>query len=225
MTKQEGLMIAGRWLSRSRKGLLILFIGSLLITLYFSTPFFLMQGMAVTIISLSTTLLAFLIRWKAFSVKGFQLQHVVNAGGIYSRIRFPIYLSDLLLVFSLSLFAGVWSYILFVVPVSYMIINRMVLWQENAMANTDENQFSQWAETTTAIFPIKGGGVASVEGQTFSRRLYGIAPTLLLVIITYVAIDVLKSYMITLSLGVSYVAMVALAVALIVYVVSLILKR
>lgn len=211
-------MLAGRVLSRFHGLLIPLFVLSLIVSLYFSTPFFIIQNIGVTLSSILFALIGLSFRWRATVADGDDIARSSVQDGVYSTVRFPTLLSDLMFIVALSLFSGVLSFIFLAIPISYLFIDRIILWREYQMESEVPEAFAGWAESTTALIPMKRISKPTQYRPPFRYRVSKIAPALLLLTAGYAIVDGMKSYMTSFELYPNPYTLAPLALTLLLFI-------
>ena len=145
---------SGRILGRFRKMLPLLFFVVLVAALFCTTPFSLWRsGVVLTTVSLLVALCGFAVRWSASKCDSRNPMEMAACGGIYSMVRFPYFLADLLLVYAVSIYAGMAWFLFFIVPVSYMVVERIIASEEHRLATRYGEEYLHYCRETNALVP------------------------------------------------------------------------
>jgi len=82
-----------------------------------------------------------------------QIADVLNTTGIYSVVRHPLYLGNLIVIFGLLLFIRVWWFALIGGLMFWVYYERMAFAEEEFLRNKFGTPFLEWAERTPAFLP------------------------------------------------------------------------
>lgn len=150
----ESMLRTGFFLRKYKKFLPYIFIISLLGAVFLTHPFTIIRsGGLLTIICLFMFVISVSVRWLALRTDAEHLPEYVEAKGIYSIVRNPLYISNFLVVLSLSLYMGIIWYFVFVSFLTVFITERIVMHKENCQQNKYNEAFKLWSKTTGAVLP------------------------------------------------------------------------
>ena len=82
-----------------------------------------------------------------------QVAEVLNSTGIYSAVRHPLYLGNLLMWIGVSLYSGVWWIVLVTVLAFVVYYERIIFAEEEFLRARFGEDFENWARRTPAIIP------------------------------------------------------------------------
>jgi len=210
---------AGRFLCRKRHMLPFAFTFLLLSYIFVASPYVLSKanildwGFAGVFI-----LLGFIVRWLAEDRRSSHLESIMSAGGIYSVIRFPFYLSDFLIMLGVIVSVGSLYLTIIFVLVSVLVVERMIIFEENISYNKRGDEYVKWYRNTNAIVPV----IWNWEKSTFKRSVFEkgllmIRP-LLYVLFLLNCVYTLTAYCITFRFSVNYLLFLSLLAALTCYI-------
>jgi len=77
----------------------------------------------------------------------------LNTTGIYSVVRHPLYLGNLLIWLGLAGFTGLWWFVLLVACLFCLFYERIMVAEENFLATQFGEEFYAWARETPAFIP------------------------------------------------------------------------
>jgi len=118
----------------------------------------------------------------------------LNTSGMYSVLRHPLYLGNLLITVGISLFTGSWAPALVVVLLFWLYYERIMLAEEAFLQEQFGEEFSSWASATPAFVPSLRNWRPPTLHFAFKhvvRREYG---ALFGVILVFSLLDALGSY-------------------------------
>lgn len=82
-----------------------------------------------------------------------QAAEILNTTGMYSIVRNPLYLGNLIIVFGIVLFIQVWWLVLVMVPGFLAYYERIIFAEEEFLRKKFGVSFLEWAEKTPAMIP------------------------------------------------------------------------
>lgn len=82
-----------------------------------------------------------------------QIASELNTTGIYSIVRHPLYLGNLIMILGLLLFIGVWSFALIGMLLFWIYYERIAFAEEEFLREKFGIHYQEWAEKTPAFFP------------------------------------------------------------------------
>lgn len=82
-----------------------------------------------------------------------QVAETLNTTGMYSIVRNPLYLSNFIILFGITLFIQVWWFALLVWAGFWLYYERIIFTEEEFLRKKFGEQFIKWAEITPIIFP------------------------------------------------------------------------
>lgn len=165
MTIEEEFERSGTWLFRWRSYLpfpLMAGIALALLQLYF-TP--LDQGIrsVLTVTGMVLSFLGIAIRVYAVghvpdgtsgrNARDGQVAEALNTTGIYSLVRNPLYVANLLNWLGVSVFVGVWWLPAYFIVIFWYVHKRIIFVEEKFLKETFGDDFLAWAKLTPAFFP------------------------------------------------------------------------
>ena len=170
MPLREEMEKQGNWLFRWRSYLPLLIVPLFFIALYSSTlnaqePLG-TAGKSWEVFCFLLSLLGFAIRCAtvAFVPSGTsgrntkeQIASVLNTTGIYSVVRHPLYLGNLVMIFGLLLFVRVWWFALIGALLFWVYYERIAFAEEEFLRRKFGDSYLEWAEKTPAFVPRSNG--------------------------------------------------------------------
>lgn len=97
-----------------------------------------------------------------------QIADMLNSTGIYSIVRHPLYLGNLIVIFGLLLFIRVWWFALIGAVMFWVYYERMAYAEEEFLRRKFGTPYLDWAEQTPAFLPRFGNWKR--PGLSFSLR-------------------------------------------------------
>jgi protein-S-isoprenylcysteine O-methyltransferase Ste14 len=82
-----------------------------------------------------------------------QIASVLNTTGIYSVVRHPLYLGNLIMIFGLLLFIRVWWFALIGASLFWVYYERIAFAEEEFLRNKFGDAYLDWATKTPAFIP------------------------------------------------------------------------
>ncbi|MDP3181958.1 MAG: isoprenylcysteine carboxylmethyltransferase family protein [Desulfobaccales bacterium] len=82
-----------------------------------------------------------------------QIANVLNTTGIYSIVRHPLYLGNLLIWLGISLFPRLWWFSLIIILIFWIYYERIMFAEEEFLQEQFGESFSVWADKTPAFIP------------------------------------------------------------------------
>lgn len=211
MIYRNKFISAGRFLCRKRKMIPLVFSVLLLCYVFFASPYILSKanifdwGFAGVFISLG-----FVVRWLAEDRPSNHLESIMSAGGIYSVIRFPFYLSDFLLMLGVVVAVGSLFLTIIFILVSVLVSERMIIFEESISYNRRGDEYAKWYRSTNAIIPV----IWNWEKSTFKRSVFEKVPLivgpLLYILFLLNCVYILAAYRITFRFSVNYLFLIPL---------------
>ncbi len=217
MMTYERAMRSGRWLSRRKRWLPWLFALSAAGALLVTTPFSIVYGsLLLSLLSLLLAFAGFAVRIAARRAPSSSLEDRIATRGIYSVVRFPDYLANILIVLGLTLYTGVVWYMVLVALLCWVFAERIILAEENSLANRCGDTFLPWARQTNAVFPRLMNWQASTCRNALLPRVLSQAWVLLTVASGFCLIDLLKNLRVEFAfrIGLGWVALLGFALLL-----------
>ena len=184
----------GRKLSGRRGVLFVVYFLSLIGALSFTTPFFMYRGWWLDLLACLIAGIGFVIRWNASKCHSHDTMEQAVAGGIWSAVRFPYYLSDLLLIYSVSVYGGMVWYLFFIVPVSLAVVGRIIAFEEHVAINKYGEEYLQWCRNSGALIPRLFGWSASRCRTGFIPLMCSIVKPLFVWSMSCLVVSLLKNY-------------------------------
>lgn len=209
----------GLWLSRRKRWLPLVFIVSACIAVLMATPYSIAHGrIFLTVLCVFFAALGIVVRCAAGRRPKSTLEQTINSGGIYSVIRFPYYLSDILIMLGLTLYTGVGWYIFMMIPLGYFIIERIILSEESSMINRHGEQYLHWSKETNALIPAMLNWNKTSYRVGFTTLLRNESKFVLLTVIGFCLINLMKHLVIEFSFTVGAGWLIALLAAIAVFI-------
>ena len=222
----ERAMRNGRWLSRHKKWLPLLFTVSTAGALLVTTPFSIIYGSTLlALLSLLLTLAGFMVRVAARRTPSPSLEDRIASRGIYSVVRFPNYLANMLIVLGLTLYSGALWYIVLVGLLCWGVAERIILAEENSLANRFGDIFLHWARQTNAILPRFFNWQASTCRSSLLPRIFSQSWVLLAISAGFCLIDLLKNLQVEFAFRIGLGWIVFLGLSLILELLNRVRKR
>lgn len=228
MTIYERAMRNGRWLSQRKKWFPLLFAVSTAGALLITTPFSIIYGSNTwALFSLLLTLAGFAVRVAARRVASPSLEDKISSRGIYSVVRFPNYLANILIILGLTLYSGVVWYIVLVGLLGWGVAERIILAEENSLTNRFGDLFVHWARQTHAVFPrvFNFNWQASTCPSPLLPRIFSQAWVLLTIAAGFCLIDLLKNLQVEFSFRIGLGWIVFLGLSIILELLNRVMKR
>jgi len=196
---------AGRVLCRHKALLPYIYIGMVIFHLLFTSPFvFSSDNLFAELLSGLVLFLGIRVRWAAENKESKKLRSILTAGGIYSVMRFPFYLSDLLIMLGIAIYIGSFSFLLVFLLISIIVIERMLMYEEGISYNRLGEDYVKWYNSTNAIVPV----IWNWRGATYSRSLAAKAQCmirpLLFIFFSLNLIYIVKYYRANFELSINY---------------------
>lgn len=173
----------------------------------------------LTILCLFIAMLSMIIRWLSLRTPAERMPELILSKGIYSIVRHPIYISNFLMVLSMSLYLGILWYTVMTSFLSVLITERIVYQKENCQYNKYGDDFTLWAKTTGAVVPYVlnwQSPVGSREYQFTARRM---SPFVLVSVGSFLGISIVKHRILEGYFNLPIAWTVAFVVALITFIV------
>ncbi len=82
-----------------------------------------------------------------------QIAKTLNTTGTYSIVRHPLYLGNFIIVYGITLFVQVWWFTLIVILAFWLYYERIILAEEDFLAERFGTLYVKWAEKTPAFLP------------------------------------------------------------------------
>ncbi|MFI3331030.1 MAG: methyltransferase [Rikenellaceae bacterium] len=219
MMLSESMLRTGRYLRTHKDIFPYLFILSLSVAILLTREVNVRPSSFIsTVISVSIALLSIIIRWLSMRTDAERMPELIKAKGIYSVVRHPMYISNFLMVFALSLYLGILWYLVFVTFFSVLITERIVFQKENCQHNKYGEDFKTWCKTTGALFPRMLNWQSAENSRTWLYTAKNIASFVLASATIFFVISFIKHRIIELTFGVAIGWIVALVIVLIAYV-------
>lgn len=222
----DHMLRTGVWLRRRKRMLPWAFIVSVIIALMITPPFTMIKNtILLTVVSILLAVVGFVIRYYAAQTRSMLLPDIVEAKGIFSIVRFPIYLSNIIIMLALTIYVGIVWYFVFAALVGWLVIEKIVLNEENALQNKYGDVFLQWTKHTRCVVP----NIINWEKPQYKVSKMEVLRTqsvyLLLTVTGFTAINLLKNIMIDFSFRVDAIWIIALVSSLAIFLISKIGKR
>lgn len=217
----DRMLRSGVWLRRRKKWLPMIFIASVIFALLVTPPFTIIKNTAfLTIISILAAVCGMWVRYLAMQTKSRSLPDMIQAEGIYSVVRFPFYLSNILIMLALTLYVGIVWYTVSVVLIGWIVAEKIILNEENALQNKYGTQFTQWSKRTSCLIPNFVAWNRSQYSAPKKETVCSLLLQVLLIVAGFSIINLLKNIMIYFSFRVGYVWLAALLIIAVFYLFS-----
>lgn len=220
MMLYDNMLRTGLYLRKHKKFLPYIFIISLGIAIFITHPFDIVKSNGLlTMICFFMFLLSVLIRFMAKRTDAEHLPDFVEAKGIYSIVRYPVYISNFLMVLALSLYMGIMWYFVFISFLAVLVTERIVMHQENCQKNKYGLLFRKWSKTTGAVVPylLNWQGAANSKDYIYTVKQISLFCVSSLAIFTMISF--IKNRLIDFTNKVSVGWLVAFTLAFIVHIV------
>ena len=222
----ERAMRNGRWLSRRKKWFPILFALSIVVALLLTTPFSIIYGSLFwALFSLLLTLCGFAVRVAARRSESPSWEDKIASKGIYSVVRFPDYLANILIVLGLTLYSGVGWYIVLVILLCWFFAERIILAEENSLVNRLGDDFVQWARQTNAVFPRLLSWEAPTCRKALLPRIFSQSWVLLAIAAGFCLVDLIKNLQVEFSFRIGLGWIIFLGLSLVLELMNRVVKR
>ena len=196
----------------------VLFFVMLLVALFCTTPFSLWRsGVVLTSVSLGVAFFGFVIRWSASRRDSRNPMEMAACGGIYSMVRFPYFLADLLLVYAVSIYAGMMWFLLFIIPVSYLVVERIIASEEHRLATRYGEQYLHYCRETNALVPPLFSWRRSTCRTGFLQLLSRQRVALCVTLGAFTVVDIVKNLRIDFTFRINFLWLGLLCVTVVLY--------
>lgn len=211
----------GLWLNRRKKWLPLAYILSASIAILMATPFSIIHStMLLTVVSIAIAVVGLVVRCYADRRPSSKIEQTIAVAGIYSVIRFPYYLADMLLMLSLTIYTGVTWYMLMMIPVGYFICERIILSEENSLLNKYGDIYRNWTKETNALIPVMLNWSRSTYKISLFTLLRRESRTVLMTIGGFCLINLLKHVVVEFSFTIGAGWLLALLCAVVIFILS-----
>lgn len=201
----DNILRNGVWLRRRKKWLPLLFLASVIFAMLATPPFTMIKNtIPLTAASLLIAAIGFIVRYYALQVRTNTLPDMIEAQGIYANIRFPIYLSNILIILSLTLYVGIVWYLVLVGLLCRILAERIILSEENTMLNMYAQEFTTWAKQTRSLMPNPFNWVKPNYYIAKRDAIGLLSPYMLITSGAFMSINLLKNIMIDFSFRIGY---------------------
>jgi len=122
---------------------------------------------------------------------------LLNTTGMYSVVRHPLYLGNLLILLGLSLFPKTWWLTVILLLGFWLCYERIIFAEEEFLQAKFGQKFVEWAAQTPALFPkfrLWKSPALSFSMRTMLRREYS---TVFLIIISFIIMKQMASLLTT----------------------------
>lgn len=211
----------GLWLNRRKKWLPLAYILSASIAILVATPFSIIHNtILLTAVSITIAVMGLVVRCHADRRPNSNVEQMIASAGIYSVIRFPYHLADLLLMLSLTIYTGVTWYMLMMIPLGYLICERIILSEENSLLNKFGDIYRNWSKETNALIPVMLNWSRSTYKMSVFTLLRRELRTVLMTICGFCLINLLKHIVVEFSFTIGAGWMLALLCAIVIFILS-----
>lgn len=167
MALREKLEKQGNWLFKRRSYLPLVILPALFIALRKSECFLrliignsvshFLDGFCIAISFLGLAIRGVTVGFAPEGTSGRntkgQKAKTLNASGMYSIVRHPLYLGNFVIFLGIILFVGVWWFILFAILAFWGYYERIMFSEEEFLRKKFGDSYLEWADKTPAFFP------------------------------------------------------------------------
>ena len=123
-----------------------------------------------------------------------QVAETLNQTGIYSVVRHPLYLGNLLMWLGLFMFIGVWWFVLICALAYWLYYERIMYAEEEFLRRSYSAQYEAWASRTPAFLPRFSGWIPSRLDFSFRNVLKREYNGMFATVISFVLINIISHY-------------------------------
>ncbi|MCB2208873.1 MAG: isoprenylcysteine carboxylmethyltransferase family protein [Bacteroidetes bacterium] len=197
---------SGNWLFRYRGQIPVILFVAAIPVVYFTNTSFLSKASEniITIISISISLLGFIIR--AISIgttpagtsgrntREGQVAEALNTKGIYSMVRHPLYLGNYFMWIGIVLFTFNFSFVVIVSLLFWLYYERIMFAEERFLERKFGDTYMNWARKTPSFMPCFRKYVRNEMPLSFKSILKREYSGVLATVIGFVFIDDIRRY-------------------------------
>jgi protein-S-isoprenylcysteine O-methyltransferase Ste14 len=154
-----------------------------------------------------------------------QRAETLNATGMYSIVRHPLYVGNYVMWLGVSMFARLWWFSLIVTLIFWLYYERIMFAEEMFLKNKFGDTFSKWAETTPCFIPNLKGWKSPDLAFSWKTVLKREFSTVFSIVAIFMVLEVIEDLFIRGKLVFDLMWMILFAASLMFYLTLLILKK